>query len=1031
MKLQTKMLLTLVVTISVLTGIENYIEVLWQVAENEHIESEFQSIQVANAISTFEYALWNLDSNAANAGLIGLFQSASVLRAQLVTKGAEVFSGFKAELGRGKSDGHMETAAPVADRQLAVEADAVKSPVRLHSEKPFEKLVFTDIGGDRRRIAAALWFNKPGVTNKPAFMGHLVVDYSLENAHARARMTILRHVVSYALMGMLLTLLLFCMTKYQVVSPLRKLESVSQIIAGGDFSGEIALSSRDEIGSLGRSLEKMRLELKQFKEKLQDKIKQLEAANTRLQDMDQQKTSFFQNVSHELRTPLTLIVNSLEMAEKAHPGDPGLRLAASNSMKLFRLVNQLLDFQKLSAGRKEIKLAPVRVADFLEVCAAYFLPMCIEQKISFYYVFNNYDPIILAQVDALEKIIFNYLSNALKYTRTGGLIEAGLEVRGDKVLIFVKDDGPGISDEEKPRLFKIFSQVGDTGKRRSESTGIGLALVKELTEAMNGRVFCESTLGRGSVFGVEFPLHRSQKPIYDILVAVEDSLIMLDMEEYFKKEGLKVHLTDRIQRFHEFLKRYDYHCILIDLKIGGKDELAGIFTRISGSLPSARRLVMGDDGNEVDGFLADSGWLTDKKYIRPVNLEELSKDVKNFVKTSPIVKEDVVEVLSFENPKKWHVPKKEVQMSDEVDDVDDVRREGDGRLILVVDDVMDMRILLKQILNEWRYSVITARGGIEGLDKAASHKPDLIIVDWMMPDISGPEMIERMLADRELRGIPTILLTARGDEDSRKEGIEMGATAYLSKPFDEIELSSMVENLIHLKEGEEKIRQLNRNLTENILKRFLPHKLVNDIVSGEKILDDKPRLMNITILFSDLVDFTDKAEDLGPQFISPILNDYFSRMTEVVFNFGGTVDKFIGDGIMVIFGAPEEEKTMVQVQNAIECARAMQRELGDLNREWKEIYNAEFSMRVGIHHGSCIVGSFGSVKRSEYTAIGPAVNMASRIQRAAEPGGIFFSASVRDNLSSDGWSRAGSYDLRGIGETTLYRLKLPEGEEAA
>ncbi|MBF0441769.1 MAG: adenylate/guanylate cyclase domain-containing protein [Oligoflexales bacterium] len=130
-------------------------------------------------------------------------------------------------------------------------------------------------------------------------------------------------------------------------------------------------------------------------------------------------------------------------------------------------------------------------------------------------------------------------------------------------------------------------------------------------------------------------------------------------------------------------------------------------------------------------------------------------------------------------------------------------------------------------------------------------------------------------------------------------------------------------------------------------------------------------------------------------------------------------------------GCPEEQKPQIQVQNAINCSIAMQSVLKDLNLEWSRNHNVSFSMRIGIHKGSCIVGSFGGRKRSEYTAIGPTVNMASRIEKAATPGGIFFSFSVRDNIPQGGWAKAGTFALKGIGPTTLFKVELLDSEKIA
>ncbi|MBF0443113.1 MAG: response regulator, partial [Oligoflexales bacterium] len=583
---------------------------------------------------------------------------------------------------------------------------------------------------------------------------------------------------------------------------------------------------------------------------------------------------------------------------------------------LYRLVNQLLDFQKLSSKKTRIKLQPINIFEFIRICSEYFISICFSRNISLCLDMKNNDNIfILGQLDALEKIAFNYFSNALKHTPEGGTIDLVLGSTDSHVSFCVRDSGPGISRENLTKLFKIFSQTEDSAAGEYEGSGLGLALVKELTEAMNGEVFVESTLGQGAMFGVRF-------------------------KKYYP------------------------------------DECEA-------------------DSENMDG-----------KKMESVNLAEFKPKIWNI---------EGMENLPFSE--------------DQQEEKEDLT--GEGRLILIIDDLKDMRDLIARLLKRKSYRIITAKDGQEGLKKIESHRPDLVIVDWMMPKFTGPELIEKMVSRSDLKSIPTILLTAKSDEESKIEGIRKGAHAYLGKPFEEIELLSIVENLINLKEGEEKIRELNRNLTENVLKRFLPHKLVADIVSGKKVLDDKPKLIDVTIMFADIVGFTDIVQEIGPVRISPLLNDYLEKMTDIIFEFGGTVDKFMGDGIMVMFGAPEEKKPEVQVKDAVDCAIAMQEALKDFNVKWSKNRRFEFAMRIGIHRGSGIVGSFGGKKRSEYTVIGPVVNIASRIEGVTSPGEIFFSSQVRDNLHLNEWEKAGTFNLKGIGETILYKISLCSKKNAA
>ena len=349
---------------------------------------------------------------------------------------------------------------------------------------------------------------------------------------------------------------------------------------------------------------------------------------------------------------------------------------------------------------------------------------------------------------------------------------------------------------------------------------------------------------------------------------------------------------------------------------------------------------------------------------------------------------------------------------------------GNGELILLIDDLADIRRHVGKILANHGYRVVCADNGATGLQKAKYHHPDLIITDWMMPQVSGVALIEQLRQDAELSGCPTILLTAKSDEESRRLGAQTGANAYLGKPFDELELISTVRNLLELKKGEARILELNRRLTENVLSRFLPPQLVNDIVEGRATMDLSPRLQSITIMFSDLTDFTRITTLLGPQRMAEVLGKYFDSMSEVVFAHGGIVDKFIGDGIMAIFGAPAAIPVAQQVKQAWSCAMAMHQALKKLNEEFQAQGVPLLKMRIGINQGPAVIGGFGGRRRMEYTAIGSVVNVASRIESVAEPGSIYFSDTVRDYLDDGNWELAGTFRLKGIGdEFPLFRGK--------
>ncbi len=234
-----------------------------------------------------------------------------------------------------------------------------------------------------------------------------------------------------------------------------------------------------------------------------------------------------------------------------------------------------------------------------------------------------------------------------------------------------------------------------------------------------------------------------------------------------------------------------------------------------------------------------------------------------------------------------------------------------------------------------------------------------------------------------------------------------------------------------LRENEARVKQLNTYLTESVLKRFLPQAMVDKAATGELVLDLSPEPRLVTILFSDIVGFTPLSNKLGPRKIAELLNEYLEAMTQAVFSNGGTVDKFIGDAVLALFGSPEELSPEEQATRAIAVARAMYKALNVLNEKWTEkgiigqndINPIQF--RCGIHQGNAVVGMFGGGQRSDYTAIGPAVNMAARLQEAANPTKILVSETVAQYLDPREIIEQKELHLKGIEENVMgYFVKV-------
>ncbi|MBD2169173.1 response regulator [Calothrix membranacea FACHB-236] len=641
----------------------------------------------------------------------------------------------------------------------------------------------------------------------------------------------------------------------------------------------------------------------------------------RLLQLDKQKTEFFQNISHEFRTPITLIQGPLESA--VNNGD-GLSYAQSaialrNSRRLLRLVNQLLDLQRLDAGRMQPSFRPCDLVDFVNQIVESFRPYCEKKGLQLVSELGACSQVYL-DIEKFDKVVYNLLSNAMKFTPEGGMITIRLISQDDSCILQVQDTGIGIVKEQIPYLFERFRQAEGSENRSYEGSGLGLALVKELVELHGGQISVESVYGQGTTFTLWLLTGSTHLP------------------------------TQQVQE-------------------------------IPAELNTSRASVE----------------LADLELVEPTpeNIESLPKEL----------------VPTPDNP--------------ESQGYKDGSLLNSGHSILVVDDNPDLRTYVSEIIRSNGYQVHTARNGAEGFKIAQKIAPSLIITDLMMPLVTGLQMIQMIRSEEKLKGTPIILLTAKVDEETRIAGTEHGADAYLAKPFNDRELLAEVRNLLALKENERRVVELNTYLTESVLKRFLPPVLVKKAAMGDLTLDLRPEPRLITVLFSDIVGFTQLANTLRSRRVAELLNEYLEAMTKTVFDNGGTVDKFMGDAILALYGAPEELTPNEQVRRAINTARAMHSALDKLNQRWQDqgIFDANghagVKFRCGIHQGTAVVGMFGSAERADYTAIGPSVNIAARLQAAAIPGTILVSAAVADYLQDEEITKVSPLELKGVDETVL------------
>jgi PAS domain S-box-containing protein len=238
-----------------------------------------------------------------------------------------------------------------------------------------------------------------------------------------------------------------------------------------------------------------------------------------LAELDRAKTAFFSNVSHEFRTPLTLMLNPLEEVLQSNHLPPTEReqitVAQRNAQRLLKLVNTLLDFSRIEAGRAQAHFEPTELATYTIELASLFQSAIEQAGLRLIVDCSPLPQPVFVDRDMWEKIVLNLLSNAFKFTFEGE-ITISLHPVGNQVELIVGDTGTGIPETDLPRLFERFHRVEGAQGRTFEGTGIGLSLVQELVHLHNGTIAVESTLGQGSTFRVQLPLNETPASVQGV-----------------------------------------------------------------------------------------------------------------------------------------------------------------------------------------------------------------------------------------------------------------------------------------------------------------------------------------------------------------------------------------------------------------------------------------------------------------------------------------------------------------------------------
>jgi adenylate cyclase len=316
-----------------------------------------------------------------------------------------------------------------------------------------------------------------------------------------------------------------------------------------------------------------------------------------------------------------------------------------------------------------------------------------------------------------------------------------------------------------------------------------------------------------------------------------------------------------------------------------------------------------------------------------------------------------------------------------------VQPSSNDTLILIVDDTPENVDVLAGILRE-HYQIKVAVNGPKALRIAQSDPaPALILLDVMMPEMDGYEVCRQLQANERTRRIPVIFVTAKSEVEDEAQGFGLGAVDYIAKPVSAAIVLARVRTQLALKESHRKLEDLSLKLA-----RYLSRQVYQSIFEGRQDARIGCSRKKLTVFFSDIVGFGNKTEGMESEDLTFILNGYLNRMAGLVLKHGGTLDKFIGDAVLVFFGDPETKGVQEDAVACVRMALEMKEAISELNNLWLATGIMQgFEARMGITTGFSTVGNFGSDERMDYTIIGKQVNLANRLQAAAQPGEILIS----------------------------------------
>ena len=535
------------------------------------------------------------------------------------------------------------------------------------------------------------------------------------------------------------------------------------------------LRTLDELQKRQEDLVRLNRELEDTNRGVVALYAELDEKADHLRRADELKSRFLSNMTHEFRTPVNSILALTDLLDQQLQPDrerlPELAFIRKSAEQLSELVNDLLDLAKVEAGKTTVRSAPFEVVNLFGALRGMLRPLLVNRSVSLVFDEPVDLPTIRTDEGKVSQILRNFISNALKYTEKGEVrVSASLDADRGEVIFAVADTGIGVAAEDLSRIFEEFVQIEHPLQKTVKGTGLGLPLSRRLAELIGGCVWVESEVGVGSTFFVSIPIMFAPRR------AAEE--LPLALETHGRDPILVLEDAYADQLFYEkILKDSRYHAYPARTVSGARE----IMRR---ARPAAIVLDVLLDGEDTWEFLSNVKSDPETRTIPVVVVSTLDDARKGLALGADVYATKPVQ-------KQWLLTTLDTLLG----------KSQRHTRVLVVDDQDAARYIVRQFLRDPEYSIIEARSGAEGIDRARDAHPDVILLDLTLGDMNGREVLHRLKSDPATSGPPVIIVTSSRLRPSERDELAMSAASIVSK--DSLSSELIRESIRHARSATE------------------------------------------------------------------------------------------------------------------------------------------------------------------------------------------------------------------------------------